>query len=537
MGFSVYDIFHLHKRMTTKEKTKTVISYFNIIGCFIGGFTINMATYFAWLIIPLLMKEHEGTSFLIGLADAITFGLCGLMCPLIGLFLNKKWFPLDDVCRMGFVFQAFSTIIIGMYYITGTQLLPIFFILIFQSFGIAFYWAIAEFVLSNEFYKHETNKGVSYFSMSWSLGKAIGFLLGGPMRLAFGNTYSLYFASVIVLLAWLAFPRILRNRSQITRLEDKLQLRVLSGEMTQEEMQEKLTGELVERTKSKAKSTQKFPHYYMMYYFNNLVIHFTVYGTIAVFGNQYIDFADEEHITLKGINDDPGTFASVFLGIIYFSQTFTFFVLGLFYQWQYIPLLNIIVQICIAAISIGMVFLRNGWVLCILAIPIGVISGYDLQASVIYALNAGPKIKGKILGLSECVGELTCALCPLFAGLLATECNDRRFALYQGIALQVIGIILCIILYVVVLVMEKRTGNKYRKEIQLPDDEQMADVVDQVMGSIEEKEKKKKDTKGDVDIPLDLITKKEHSDSSSTISSESLGSSSEEEGNVEVSED
>ena len=153
--------FGIHNKMSTSEKAKSIIQYFNILACFIGGFTINMATYFAWLIIPLLMKEHGGTSFQIGLADAITFGLCGLMCPVVGTMLNKKWFPLDDICRIGFVCQALSTIIIGIYYTTGVELLPLFFILILQSFSLAFFWPICEYMLSNEVYKHESNKKMS----------------------------------------------------------------------------------------------------------------------------------------------------------------------------------------------------------------------------------------------------------------------------------------------------------------------------------------------------------------------------------------
>jgi predicted XRE-type DNA-binding protein len=47
--------------MDRTQKIKAAIQYFNVLACFIGGFTINMATYFSWLIIPLLMKMLSPT--------------------------------------------------------------------------------------------------------------------------------------------------------------------------------------------------------------------------------------------------------------------------------------------------------------------------------------------------------------------------------------------------------------------------------------------------------------------------------------------
>ncbi|EDS88992.1 major facilitator superfamily protein [Entamoeba histolytica HM-1:IMSS-B] len=557
--------------MSATQKIKSFIQFLNIPNYFIGGFTINMATYFCWLIIPLLMKENGASSFLIGLADAVTFGICGLLCPIIGLFLNKKWFPIADICRIGFVLQAISGICIALYYIKGTLLLPIFFILILQSFALAFFWSICEFMLSEEAYKGEVNKVISRFACSWSLGKAIGFCVSGPMKTAFGNTFSLYFSSFISLISFVLFPRMPRNRSDITRSEAKALRKkeknvkghesvsdisvdieelnnsksVSSDESEEQPKSSNETNEIKNVTKEekneKNNSSEKkkqpkptyTPYYFMMYYFNNLVIHFTVYGTIAVFGNQYIDFVDENNIVLNGVNDDPATFASVFLGIIYFSQTITFFVLGLFHHWQYVLSLNIIVQIIIAGVSVGMVFIRNGWVLCAFAVVIGIISGYELQSIVVYSVSSPPKNKGKILGLTECVGELTCSLCPLFAGLLATAMDDRRYALYQGIVLQVVGIVLCITLMAVTKILEirrkKRVGEDIGIEMLEEGQENSEDQKEKTSSELFEGSPKTKptqvesDQKSDVEVPM-VIVKKEEESESSTLSSSSNNS-------------
>ncbi|BFU20621.1 major facilitator superfamily protein [Entamoeba histolytica] len=463
-----------------KKVTKKV-QFFNLFNYYVGGFTINMSTYFCWLIIPLLMKENGATPFDIGLADAVTFGITGLLSPLIGFVASKEYLCPDTICRIGFVLQATCSISIAIYYISGTMIVPIFFLLVQESFALAFFWSICEYLLSNEIYQGETNQKMSWFCCSWSFGKAIGFVLGGPMRSAFGYSFSLYFSALIVMIAFVVFPRMPRNRSttpntaklekQKAKLEKKKAKKIESltkKGLSQEEIEIKINNMHKENFLTKH---QPVPKRYFLYYLNELVIHFTVYGTVAVFGNQYIDFADENNIVLNGVNDDSGTYCSLFLGIVYFSQSFCFWVLGQFSYWQYKQTLNIIVQIFIGAICLALIYLRNGWVLCVLAIPIGIISGYDLQSNVLYSINAGPKIKGVILGMSECVGELTCCLCPLFAGLIATQTDDRKWALWFGLILQCVGIVLCIITQAITIILERFDKQKESDEIELGNNE------------------------------------------------------------------
>ncbi|KAL7713906.1 Major facilitator superfamily (MFS) profile domain-containing protein [Entamoeba marina] len=259
--------------MEFKRKVRQSIKFiqrFNFLNFYMGGFTINMSTYFLWLILPLLMKDNGGTSFQIGLADAITFGVTGITCPFIGLFLTKKWFPAGDVTRIGFILQGSCCVSIAIYFIDNGQLLPLFFLLLQESYALSFFWSICEFLISEEVYKGETNKKISYFSCSWSLGKAIGFLLGGVMRSAFGYTYSLYFAAVISLVSWVTFPRFLRNRSDTTHAEAK-ELKTINVRLD------------VHTVNDVPEADTRKPYYYMMYYVNLLIIHCTVYGTVAIF--------------------------------------------------------------------------------------------------------------------------------------------------------------------------------------------------------------------------------------------------------------
>ncbi|ELP93272.1 hypothetical protein EIN_056470 [Entamoeba invadens IP1] len=480
---------------TSGNKVVRFIQRFNILNFYIGGFTINLSTYMCWLVLPLLMKERgDADPFMIGLADAVTFGITGLLSPIIGMVASRQYLCPDVICRIGFVLQATCAISIALFYITGTTLLPIFFLLIQESFALAFFWSICEYLLSNQIYKGETNEKMSWFCVSWSLGKAIGFVLGGPMRRAFGYSYSLYFSALIVLVAFVVFPRFPQNNSESVnekrakkreekrkkKLEKKLEKLRMNGDVIEEKDVEIQDGNFLTRPRP-------IPHYFFMYYINELVVHFTVYGTIAVFGNQYIDFADENKIVLNGANDDPGTFCSCFLGIVYFSQSLCFFLLGQVSFWQYKQIFNVIVQVIIAAICVGLIYLRNGWILCVLAIPVGFISGFDLQSNVLYSINSGPKLKGLILGMSECVGELTCCLCPLFAGLIATKTNDRRWALWFGFVLQIVGIILCLITQGITFFLERRlalkeakTGKEVELEQQNEDIEIDKNLVSQI---------------------------------------------------------
>ena len=120
--------------------------------------------------------------------------------------MTKKWFPLDDICRIGFALQALAIIIIGIYYTNGVELLPIFFILILQAVGMAFFWAICEYTLSNEIYKYESNKGMANFATFWSFGKAIGYGAGGFLKSALGTGTSLYIAIALNVIIIIIYP-------------------------------------------------------------------------------------------------------------------------------------------------------------------------------------------------------------------------------------------------------------------------------------------------------------------------------------------
>ncbi|EDS88692.1 major facilitator superfamily transporter, putative [Entamoeba histolytica HM-3:IMSS] len=73
--------------------------------------------------------------------------------------------------------------------------------------------------------------------------------------------------------------------------------------------------------------------------------------------------------------------------------------------------------------------------------------------------------------MSECVGELTCCLCPLFAGLIATQTDDRKWALWFGLILQCVGIVLCIITQAITIILERFDKQKESDEIELGNNE------------------------------------------------------------------
>ncbi|EDR24359.1 hypothetical protein EDI_071010 [Entamoeba dispar SAW760] len=282
-----------------------------------------------------------------------------------------------------------------------------------------------------------------------------------------------------------SFIQLKEDESELEKEIEKLKKEKLEKELQKKENKKSVREidrnyETVENEKFKISQEIQNTKQCVMKLENLKFIHFTVHGTVAVFGNQYIDFADENNIVLNGLNDDPGTYCSLFLGIVYFSQSFCFWVLGQFSYWQYKQILNIIVQIFIGAICLALIYLRNGWVLCVLAIPIGIISGYDLQSNVLYSINAGPKIKGVILGMSECVGELTCCLCPLFAGLIATQTDDRKWALWFGLILQCVGIVLCIITQAITIILERFDKQKESDEIELGNEHQESNPIEDV---------------------------------------------------------
>ncbi|EKE41071.1 hypothetical protein ENUP19_0020G0052 [Entamoeba nuttalli] len=450
--------------IVTKYTTKL-----NLLRYYIGGFLMNMSTYFFWLVVPLLMQDRDASSFQIALADGITFGLTGIVSPFMGLIADKTDPAL--MCRISFILQATCSLTIGLIYIKTESILPIYFLLLQQSAALAFFWSPCESLITTESYKGEENKKLSMFALCWSLGKAIGFLLGGTLKVKLGANSSLLLCGGLTLLAYILFPTLPQKNHLIERPKKK---KKQNQEDNEKEMNNELNAENISDSETKQigwkerinRINHPQPPRFILYYFiNALILHFHVYGTIAILCNQYILYAVDREIILNGLNDDPEVYLSVFLGIIYFSQTICFFIIGYIEAWQYKMILSTIMSIVLGLVCLALNFIKNGWVCLIFAIPTGFISGLDLQMNVLYSVKVSAKRRGLMMGLVEMVGELTCCLSPVIAGLISTQTDNLEWSQWVGLIWGGIATVGCLITQTLNCIVLKKQ-KELKKEVE-----------------------------------------------------------------------
>ncbi|ELP89502.1 hypothetical protein EIN_391570 [Entamoeba invadens IP1] len=464
--------------LSTLKKVTYYTKKTNFLRYYIGGFMMNMSTYFFWLVVPLLLQDRKANSFEIALSSGITFGLTGIVSPFMGLIADKTDPAL--MCRISFILQATCSLTIGIIYIDTQSILPIYFLLIQQSAALAFFWSPCECLITNESYKGEENNKLSIFALVWSLGKAIGFLLGGTLKVQLGSNSSLLLCGGMTLFAFVVFPLFpsknnlterpkkekgKTDKVKETELSELAQRSDIPEDSSQTANEEKVTF----LQKLKRINHPEPPKYILFYFINALILHFHVYGTIAIICNQYILFAVDEGVILEGISPDPEVYLSVFLGVIYFSQTICFLVIGYVEVWQYKMWISIVMSLILGGVCIGINFIKVGWICLIFAVPTGFISGLDLQMNVLYSVKVSEKRKGLMMGLVECVGELTCCLSPVIAGAISTATDNLDWSQWVGVIWTGIAVTGCTITYVLDCFVKG-------KEKKIADDVQKSDV-------------------------------------------------------------
>ncbi|KAL7713180.1 Major facilitator superfamily (MFS) profile domain-containing protein [Entamoeba marina] len=430
----------------------TFTTKFNFARYCLGGLLMNLSTYFSWLVIPLLLDDRGASPFLVSLSSATTFGLTGLVSPFMG-FVSDKTDP-ALLCRLSFVLQATCSLTIAVVYLETTALWPIYILLLQQSVALACFWSPCESLISNESYKGEENNKLSLFALSWSFGKASGFLVGGPMYVAIGSNKSLLICGALTMIAYVTFPAFpqknntkprpkKQKKSKKTKTETEIEMKShvsdgTSDSSSEEENKIHFFDKIREMTKPRKEPKRK-----VFYFLNSLILHFHAYGTAAILCNQYILFTKDRKIILEGVSDDPEVYVSVFLGVLYFAQTFAFLIIGYIEIWQYKMTLNIIYSVILGLVCIAVNYIKIGWVNVFFSIPVGLINGFDLQMNVFYAVKTSEKKKGLLMGVVEMVAEFTCCFSPLIAGAISTETDNLEWSQWTGVIWSIIATVGC----------------------------------------------------------------------------------------------
>ncbi|ELP84308.1 hypothetical protein EIN_065930 [Entamoeba invadens IP1] len=489
--------FNLHADL----KKKVVHSY-NLTTYCVSAFCLNFSVYFFWLIVPIMMRNLGASPLEIGLVGAVGFGAQGFMAPVCGRLADKL--PPESMARFGACLHCLTCLIVAMVYITETKTIPIYFICLIQSLGLAMFWSPSEALVGNESYAGGESKNISMFSMSFACGKAVGFLLAGTLSALIGQTYSLYVACAEAFVTFFAMTLFPQNNhlKEETVPEINIELEALpqiekkereytteipmngdpktlqsntehqDGVILSESQTPRISEDNTHIDLSEIKHTQvmsKRPIHYFWYYINSIVFHCFVTAIVGVISNQYINYAKRTNVTLPGIIEDSDVLVGILLFVVNIAQLSAFVVLGRMTIWQYKLYLNMISFVVLLGCVAVFYFMKNGYVLAIASFVIGFISGYDFLLNMFYSLNASESEKGKYMGISECSSCLSYSLAPLLAGLLSTYIS-LGWCIYTCFVFIILGLIGCGATQAYVYYLERKDRLQVQKELMIPAD-------------------------------------------------------------------
>lgn len=143
------------------------------------------------LFIPLLAVNIGADPFEVGLVGGAASIVYAFMPFVMGHFSDRSGL------RRFFIVSAFALLtIVSLFYSIATTPLELIIARAFEGFGWAMLWPAIESSITIETFGN--SRALSFFNSSWSLGAAIGPLLGGVL-IAFGSMRFAYIATAVVL--------------------------------------------------------------------------------------------------------------------------------------------------------------------------------------------------------------------------------------------------------------------------------------------------------------------------------------------------
>jgi len=242
------------------------------------------------------------------------------------------------------------------------------------------YWPSIQGAVGAEAGPARLEKALGWFSVSWSIGKTMGFVLGGS---GISADTALWMAAASALPVLVFYP------------EDRAPARAEAPRHA--------------RTDLGAYRTLGY------------AVNFLAFSVGGVFINQFLKYLEARPVP----GWTPRAFFGLFLGAIYGTQTVSFVVLQRSSGWTYRRGLLYGVQIVCGAAALAVPLLTRDWQYFAAAAVIGAGLGFANQSSIYYSLH-GPSDHGKYAGFHEAIVGLGTFLAPLAGGALADRTHDLR---------------------------------------------------------------------------------------------------------------
>ena len=187
------------------EKTKEIFSYIakiftNFPRSCLTAFVFNFANYFYWLVVPLLMNDLGGSALELSLLQCLGFAIYAILTPFCGK-IGDRLNPYI-ILRVAWMFFVGAVAIILFF---PGSMKALYISVCIWPFCAAFFWPVSTGTVGLESPLGKENRNTSLYQVSWSIGKAFGFLFGGMLKTALGIN-SLYICIILIGVCMIIYP-------------------------------------------------------------------------------------------------------------------------------------------------------------------------------------------------------------------------------------------------------------------------------------------------------------------------------------------
>ena len=343
----------------------------------LAGLLFNWATFVFWTVLPVRALDFNASSTQLALlqtAASVVYVLNSLVSGGLSDRISRALLARVSIL----IAIAVCAAAVGAHSLGALYL-----IVPFMGFACSIYWPSIQGALGAEAGTAGLEKALGWFNVSWSIGKTLGFVIGGWMIAALTSSGALWMAVASALPVLFLYPRDLAVRRDTAPHEgssDRAVFRTLG-----------------------------------------YVANFLAFGVGNVFLNQFLKYLRAAPVP----GWTPAPFFGIFLGAIYGTQTLSFVVLQRNPGWTYKRGLLYGVQALCGGAALAVPFLHRDWALLGAGAVIGVGLGFANASSIYYSLH-GPSDHGKYAGLHEAVLGAGSFLAPLAGGALADLTVDLR---------------------------------------------------------------------------------------------------------------
>jgi len=359
----------------------------------LAGLLFNWATFLFWTVLPIRALDFKASSTELALLQTASSAVYVLNSLFTG--------GLSDRVSRSLLIRLSVAIAIGAFVVAvgARSLLALFLIVPFMGFACSIYWPSIQGALGAEAGPARLEKALGSFNVSWSIGKTLGFVMGGWITASVSKSGALWMAVASALPILFLYPK--------------------------------------DQAAEKVEAHGDAPADRAVFRTLGYVANFLAFGVGNVFLNQYIKYL--RAFPVPGWT--PAAFFGVFLGSIYGTQTIFFAVLQRGSGWAYKRSLLYGVQVLCGASALAVPFLTRDWTLLAAGAVIGVGLGFANASSIYYSLH-GPSDHGKYAGLHEAVLGAGSFLAPLAGGALADLTLDLRapYWLAGGVTIAAIAV-------------------------------------------------------------------------------------------------